>query len=490
MTSARPWLAATAGVFVIAIALPARADEDLSLDLGGTTLELRRIPKGTFTQGSPANEHGHEKDEEAERAVTFARDFWIAKFPVTRGQFAHFVSDAWYVTEAEKGTSGGFGWDGKQLVQQKDYTWRNPGFHQGDDHPVVLVTYGDATAFAAWASRKTGKHVRLPTEAEYEYATRGKTTTPWYAGVTVEDALAGGWFKPNAGSGTHPVGQKKPNAFGLFDMSGNVYEWCRDVYAPSYPAKAATDPETTLHVGPEPERRVLRGGSWLKDPKRGRSAARFRSTPGSRNADYGFRVVVVDDDAATPALGAGTDFAPGSPVSLGQGGQGPVAARDAGVPAGAATKPGGEGLGWLLLAAPITAAVAVLAWMLGRRRAATSRSPSGATTRAAADGFFVSVPNVAPGTRVRYSCIVNGTEVTDIVPIEGAAETFVYTGAPPTAIQILAVMPPGGGGYREAQRQSPQTAAAAVVVATNDDDDDDDDDDSPSPPFAGYPRAY
>src|SRR5262249_26041586 len=154
-------------------------------------------------------------------------------------------------------------------------------------------TFGDANAFVAWASRKTGRRVRLPTEAEWEYAARGGTATPWFGASKEEDALALGWFKANAGSSTHPVALKKPNAFGLFDMAGNVYEWCRDVYAP-YPAGDAVDPENATNTGTEPERRVLRGGSWLKDPRRARSAARNRNTPGSRNADNGFRVAVDD----------------------------------------------------------------------------------------------------------------------------------------------------------------------------------------------------
>ena len=91
----------------------------------------------------------------------------------------------------------------EQLAQKKEFTWRNPGFGQADDHPVVLVTYGDAVAFTAWASRKTGKRVRLPSEAEYEYAARAGSTTPWPGAKTEDDALTIGWFRTNAGAGTH-----------------------------------------------------------------------------------------------------------------------------------------------------------------------------------------------------------------------------------------------------------------------------------------------
>ena len=453
----------------------ASSPDDMIVDLGGVTLETRRVPHGSFTQGAPATEPGHDKEEEPAHHVTITKDFWIGKVPVTRGQFAKFVADTRYVSDAEKGQSGGAGWAGAMipdggkgpvLVQKKEFTWRNPGFTQTDEHPVVLVSYGDANAFVGWASRKSGKRVRLPTESEWELAARGGTTTAWSGGVAAEsDPASYGWFKPNAGNGTRPVGQKKANPLGLFDMSGDVMEWCRDVYAP-YHEGALVDPEVTTNTANEPERRVLRGGSWFRDPKRGRSAARYKNTPGSRNADNGFRVVVTNEETVTPGVtGPGPDFVPAGPL----GGPAPSASTSAsgplanGEPLRTETAgPPGDAFSWgLLLASPVAAASAVVAWMLLRRKKKkpgwTQESPSkqtnafGVSTRAGADGFFVNVPDVSPGARVRYECFVNGTQVSDVVPLDGGKETFVYTGSPPSAIRILEIVA-GARGYRTADR--------------------------------------
>ena len=376
-------LCVLAGAFV---SRQASAEDDLVLDLGGEKLAARHVTHGSFTMGSSPGEAGHERDEEPAHQVTITKDYWMGKSPITRGQFAKFVADTRYVSDAEKGGAGGAGWDGKQLTQKKDFTWRTPGFTQTDDHPVVLVTFGDAIAFTGWASRKTGKRVRLPTEAEWEYAARASTSTPHYIAPGDGEVTSIGWFKQNAGNGTRPVEQKKPNPLGIFDMSGNVFEWCRDVYAP-YHEGSAVDPEITATVAGEPERRVLRGGSWLRDVKRSRSAARHRGLPGTRNADNGFRVVVTNDEDVAPGLGGGLspDFAPAAPIGVGS--TGPLTpippfARNGRIDDTARrdeAKQPSEALSWgVLLASPLAAASAVVAWMLLRRKrpsttAATAR---------------------------------------------------------------------------------------------------------------------
>lgn len=386
--------AAGAGAFLVLLgwlATPslahAREDDDLALDLGGASaepksgevdrgsrrLELRHVAAGKLTQGSPATEVGRDPDE-ATRNVTLTHAFWLGKTPVTRAQFARFVAETRHVTDAEKIQAGGMGWDPKtnSLVQKKEFSWRSPGFQQRDDEPVVLVTFGDANAFTAWASRKTGRRVRLPTEAEWEYAARAGTTTPWYGAAKEEDVLAVGWFRPNAMFATHPVGQKKSNPWGLFDMTGNVLQWCKDVYA-AYPPGDATDPENATNTSTDPERRVLRGGSWLRDPKRGRSAARSKYPPGTRHADIGFRVAVDEDPVQPQGLGTMPgDVATGSPVGIASSASSPIIGADASAIAGAlpaTSRSSSEGFPWSLLFAPLASSSVVVAWVLARRGA-------------------------------------------------------------------------------------------------------------------------
>jgi len=442
--------------------LAAGPTSTVTVDLGaGVRLELVRVKGGAFRQGSPPTEAGRGDDETA-RDVTISRDFYVGKYPVTRGQFARFVAETGYRTEAEKGTSGGFGFDGQGLVQRKEFTWRNPGFAQDDAHPVVLVTYDDALAFAQWLSRKAGRVVTLPTEAQWERACRAGSNARFYQGASDAEARTIGWFKDNAGNGTRPVGQKKPNALGLYDMAGNVYEWCLDWYGP-YVAGAVVDPLESRSTLSDKPRRVLRGGSWLKDVRNGRCAARYRNTPGSRNADNGFRVVASSEPGGVAAARA------------------PAPASTA-VPA-AGPQPTGGWLGgqWLGGVTFLLIAVVVLfsfAWVLKRVFGGATR---GVRTHIGDDGFWIYSPDPTRGRLIRYRATVNGVEQEGSIASPGSQGEFVYTGGRVTRTAILgmAADPLAGRGTmtdddwerrqrEEADRRSQRSSSG----------------------FTGYPSAY
>ena len=253
------------------------------IDLGqGVKLELVLVKKGKFQQGSPRNEAGR-NDDETPRQVTITKDFYLGRYPVTVAQFRRFADETGYRTEAEQGASGGFGFDGKELAQRKEFNWRHPGYPQSDDCPATIVTFDDARAFARWLAGKAARNVSLPTEAQWEFACRAGTTSRFYAGDSETDLQAIGWYRDNSGKSAQPVGQKRPNAFGLYDMSGNVYEWCRDWYGPY--GDDASDPEETRSDRTAPPRRVLRGGSWLKDAAAvplGRALSQYTRQPQRR----------------------------------------------------------------------------------------------------------------------------------------------------------------------------------------------------------------
>ena len=178
----------------------------------------------------------------------------------------------------------------KFLATQEQYQQvmgSNPSNFKGPNLPVETVSWDDAQDFCKKVSVKAGLSVRLPTDAEWEFACRAGTTTTYYSGDADADLGRAAWYGANSGGKTHPVGQKEPNAFGLYDMLGNVWEWCQDWYG-EYRPEAAVNPQGR----PQGEYRVLRGGSWYDDPWFCRSAVRYGFTPGFRYVGIGFRLVV------------------------------------------------------------------------------------------------------------------------------------------------------------------------------------------------------
>jgi formylglycine-generating enzyme required for sulfatase activity len=182
---------------------------------------------------------------------------------------------------------------GKFTVTQEQYQavmGSNPSHFKGKDNPVEQVSWEDAQAFLKKLSEQTKQALRLPTEAEWEYSCRAGTTTMYYSGDTEADLARVAWYDGNSKSTTHPVGQKEPNKFGLYDMHGNVWQWCQDWYGEDYYGKS--DAENP--AGPEQGAfRLLRGGSWRNGPMDCRSGRRDRDGPGYRNLYLGFRIVFV-----------------------------------------------------------------------------------------------------------------------------------------------------------------------------------------------------
>jgi formylglycine-generating enzyme required for sulfatase activity len=314
------------GSFSLAIAQgprPPGGEKQITNSIGMT---LTLIPSGEFMMGTKEsvdetaqffikNYHAEDlkeirlEDEHPLHQVRITKPFYLGTYHVTRGQFSQFVKDSGYKTDAEKPDSSGiWGWDSekKTMAVGKEYSWRNTGFQQADDHPVVNVSWNDAVAFCRWLSRKDGKTYRLPTEAEWEYACRAGTTTRYYNGDdpemlakvgNVADATARTMF-PNwkwtiqASDGyvfTAPVGKFSPNAFGLNDMHGNAWQWCADWYDGTYyresPVNDPKGPDTGRYL------RVCRGGSWGDGPLEDRSDARaFAPQNNCLSGKSGFRV--------------------------------------------------------------------------------------------------------------------------------------------------------------------------------------------------------
>ena len=282
----------------------------LTLDLGGgVTMELVRIPAGKFQMGSPPDE---KQPEVEQRSVEITRDFYLGKYEVTRGQFRAFVKNTGYLTEPERDGQGGWGYDvntGKIEGRSPKYSWKFTGFPQTDEHPVMNVTWNDAKAFCHWLGERTKKAARLPTEAEWEYACRAGSMTRFYSGNDPETLVKVGnvadgtakkkfpdWDGTIAAEDgyvfTSPVGKFLPNRFGLYDMLGNVWEWCQDWYGPRRDL-SAKDPLRESPINGKLNGGVMRGpGFGKRTPRIVGATFRQGGAPQSRDLDLGFRVSV------------------------------------------------------------------------------------------------------------------------------------------------------------------------------------------------------
>lgn len=256
-------------------------------------------------------------DEAPVHQVHITRPFYLGQHEVTVAQFRRFVEASGYRPEAEADGTGGYGYNRAydpdksargDAFEGRDpvYSWRNPGFAQGDDHPVVNVTWNDALAMSRWLGEKEGVKYRLPTEAEWEYAARAGTKTRYYSGNDVKTLLkVANLFDADAKKNwqkwevytleghdgfefTAPVGSFAPNAFGLYDIHGNVWEWCADWYDENYYSRSPlNDP-----AGPESGNvRVRRGGSWHTWSLYVRSSYRNWNSPSTRYTLVGIRLL-------------------------------------------------------------------------------------------------------------------------------------------------------------------------------------------------------
>ncbi len=270
-------------------------------------IKFKLIPAGKFLMGSPLSEADRNSDE-VQHEVLIRRPFYLAIHEVTVGQFKTFVDDTGYKTTAERGEGGlGINIQINRTSQSTEFSWRNGGFEQASDHPVFNVSWLDAQKFIAWLSQKDGKTYGLPTEAQWEYACRAGTTTRYWCGDSAEQLLT----FANRGSESFPpkfetwklgairdghvftakVGSFEANPFGIYDMHGNVSEWCADWYG-DYSQTSVADPQGPT-TGAE---RVCRGGSWADDAWSQRSALRTHNTPDFSSNHLGFRLVIVDNN--------------------------------------------------------------------------------------------------------------------------------------------------------------------------------------------------
>jgi formylglycine-generating enzyme required for sulfatase activity/dienelactone hydrolase len=272
--------------------------------------EMLVIPAGKFMMGSSAAEKSWAASQvgsaewvadEAPQHEVSVPSFVMGKYDVTHGEYAAFVR------ETGHSAGDGCGIDGFEWKKQVDRSWQNPGYNQSDRDPVVCVSWQDAKAYIAWLNGKLRQKssasgdgpYRLPSESEWEYAARAGTSTRFWWGDDVAAASDHAWYKFNSDGQTHPVGLKLANAFGLYDLVGNVWQWTEDCYDNSY-APAPVDghanetPSSDVHANDSQGKclRVDRGSSWMFPAWALRSATRERNPSDYRDTIMGFRMAM------------------------------------------------------------------------------------------------------------------------------------------------------------------------------------------------------
>ena len=266
------------------------------------------IPAGSFTMGSPPAEDGRDSNEGPRFRVRFERGFALSRTEVTVGQFRRFVEATGYVTDAERSDASRIYLPRSgRISDRRGVTWEDDflGAPADDSLPVVHVSWNDASAYARWLAEQTAHQYRLPTEAEFAYALRAGTQTPYWWGegspddevenvtgdrdeFTDQRRWTNAFRRYGDGYwGPAPAGTFVANPFGLYDMGGNVMEWVRDCWHDGY-VRAPDD--GSAWVNPGCNRRVIRGGSWNSSPQMSRSAFRVSSREGTTDARVGFRV--------------------------------------------------------------------------------------------------------------------------------------------------------------------------------------------------------
>lgn len=294
-------------------ATQARAHQNAWAKHLNTTVEMTNaaglkfvlIPPGEFLMGSTSEQikRGLEQatefkigadrryvpDEGPQHRVVLTKPFRLGATEVTVGQFRRFLGSSGYKTETERlGGGNTHRRNGPtEYIHDPALSYASPGYEVTDNSPATQVTWNDAVAFCDWLTREGGVMHHLPTEAQWEYACRAGTTTDYSFGDDLNQLDEYTWNGKNHNGASRPVGTKKPNPFGLFDMHGNTREWCADWYGKTWYKRSPVEDPTGPEIG---EGRVLRGGKWLNKPPFLRSAFRFDMWPTYRSQYFGFRV--------------------------------------------------------------------------------------------------------------------------------------------------------------------------------------------------------